>query len=155
MGECIPHERVGGCGGDRGSERLGTPSWRHAEVTNSERERTYQSTISSVIKNTKKNVIDVESRRIPRTRNPTPHISWYPRVFLGGFSRTEPVSGRNSNHGPGRKFELLANFGAGKSKLGVPGHIYPEIKGQWLNLHFFLKTANGEIYIFFDLSFSS
>ena len=40
--------------GDRGIERLGTPSWHHAEVTNSERERTYQSTISSVIENTKK-----------------------------------------------------------------------------------------------------
>ena len=26
--------------------------------------------------------------RIPLTRNPTPHSSWYPQVFLGGF--TEP-----------------------------------------------------------------
>ena len=38
------------------------------------------------------------------------------------------------------RFELPAKFGAGRSKLGVPGHVYPEIKGQWL---IFLKVTNG------------
>ena len=33
------------------------------------------------------------------------------------------------------------NLGVGRSKVGVPGHIYPDIKGQWLNLHFSFKTA--------------
>ena len=38
------------------------------------------------------------------------------------------------------------NLGSVSQKLGVPGHIYPEIKGQWLNwIFFFLKMANGEI----------
>ena len=31
------------------------------------------------------------------------------------------------------RFELTAKFGVGRSKLGVPEHIYPEIKGRWLN----------------------
>ena len=28
------------------------------------------------------------------------------------------------------------NFRVCRSKLAVPGHMYPEIKGTWLNLHF-------------------
>ena len=31
------------------------------------------------------------------------------------------------------RFKLAAKFGVGKSKLWVPGNIYPEIKGRWLN----------------------
>ena len=30
------------------------------------------------------------------------------------------------------RFELPVKFGVCRSKLGVPGHVYPEIKGQWL-----------------------
>ena len=38
------------------------------------------------------------------------------------------------------------------SKLGVPGHIYPKIKGQWLNLRVFFDFRGGEIYyVFVDL----
>ena len=48
--------------------------------------------------------------------------------------------------------ELPAKFGVRKSKLGGSGHIYPEIKGRWVNLNYFLKMANGEINFFFDLS---
>ena len=36
-------------------------------------------------------------------------------------------------------FELPAKFGVGNLKLGVPEHIYPEVKGQCL---FLLKMAN-------------
>ena len=52
--------------------------------------------------------------------------------------------------GPGTesRFELPAKFGVGRSKLGGSGHIYPEIKGRWLNYYFFLKMANGEIKFF-------
>ena len=39
-------------------------------------------------------------------------------------------------------------YGFGRSKLGVPGHIYPDIKGQWLNWSVFLKMAKGEIGFF-------
>ena len=41
---------------------------------------------------------------------------------------------------PRSRFELPAKIGFGRSKLGVPGHIYPEIKGQWLNWNFFFLT---------------
>ena len=29
-----------------------------------------------------------------RTRNPTPHISWYPQVFFGGFAEPKSISAR-------------------------------------------------------------
>ena len=45
-------------------------------------------------------------------------------------------------------------FRDGRSKHGVAGHVYPEIN-QELNSRFFLKTANGEIYLFFELSLGS
>ena len=37
-------------------------------------------------------------------------------------------------------------FGVGRPKLGVPSHISPEIKGQWLFLHIF-DFRGGEISI--------
>ena len=42
-------------------------------------------------------------------------------------------------------FELLAKFGVGKSKLGVPEHIYPEIKDRWLI--FFFDFRGGQIFL--------
>ena len=76
----------------------------------------------------------MESYRLPIRKTPEPFISPF---------RAEP--------GMDVKFELPAKSEVGKSKLGVLGHIYPEIKCQWLNLHFFCFRG-GEIYIFFDLS---
>ena len=43
----------------------------------------------------------------------------------------------------GAQIRTPGKFGVGRSKPGVLGHIYPEIKGQWLNW-IFLKLANGE-----------
>ena len=116
---------------------------------------------------------------IPHTRNLTPHISWYPRVFWGGFTEptrfpagtATPAGGeillgsvsRSENTrvyqemcywgfgyveseyeisllfhpGTELKFERTAKFGVGRSQLGVPGHIHPELKVQWLNWLFF------------------
>ena len=48
-------------------------------------------------------------------------------------------------------FELPAKFGVGKSKLGVPEPIYPEIKGRWLNF-FFLIFEVAKLIFFLDLS---
>ena len=49
------------------------------------------------------------------------------------------------------RFELPAKFGVGRSNLGVPGHVHPDIKGQWLKI--FFDFRGGEIGIFFvDLS---
>ena len=44
--------------------------------------------------------------RIPCTRNPTPHISWYTGI-CGLIYRAEPVSGRNSSPGLSRNTFLL------------------------------------------------
>ena len=44
------------------------------------------------------------------------------------------------------RFELLAKFGVGKSKLGVPGRIYPEIKSRWLIL-FLLSRWRNSIFL--------
>ena len=41
------------------------------------------------------------------------------------------------------RFELPAKFGVGRSKLGVRGHIYPEIKGRWL---FFLTFEVAKLF---------
>ena len=49
------------------------------------------------------------------------------------------------------QFRTPAELGFGRSKLGVPGHIHPEIKGQWLNLIFF-DFRGGEFGLFSDLS---
>ena len=46
------------------------------------------------------------------------------------------------------RFELPAKFGVGKSKLGVPEHIYPEIKDRWLNF-FFLIFEVAKLKFFF------
>ena len=40
------------------------------------------------------------------------------------------------------RFELPAKYGFGKSKLRVPGDIYPEIKGRWLNYDLFFDLSN-------------
>ena len=46
--------------------------------------------------------------------------------------------------GPGTepRFKLPAKFGLSRSKLGVPGHIFLEIKGQRLNF----LLANGDFF---------
>ena len=50
------------------------------------------------------------------------------------------------------RFELPAKFGVGWSKLGVSGHMYPEIKSQWLNYYYF-NFPGGEIKnLFLDMS---
>ena len=46
------------------------------------------------------------------------------------------------------RFELPAKFGVGRSKLGVPGHIYPEIKRSMVKFTFFL-TSEVEKFTFF------
>ena len=40
--------------------------------------------------------------------------------------------------------ELPAKFGVCRSKLGVPGHIHPEIKVRWL----FFFDCRGGVFIF-------
>ena len=42
------------------------------------------------------------------------------------------------------RFELPAKFGVDRAKLGVPLHIYPEIKRSMVKLICFLRMANGE-----------
>ena len=54
--------------------------------------------------------------------------------------------------GPGTRngvhIRTPAKFGVGRSKLGVPGHIYPEIKGQWLNWIFVLTFEVAKLDFF-------
>ena len=45
-------------------------------------------------------------------------------------------------------FELRAIFGFGSSKLGNPGHVHPERKGQWLIWNFFFDFRGGGIWFF-------
>ena len=45
------------------------------------------------------------------------------------------------------RFELPAKFGVGKSKLGVPEYIYPEIKGRWFNYIFFTFEVAKLIFL--------
>ena len=60
-------------------------------------------------------------KQTSRTRNPTPLISWCPRMFSGRFTEPNRFSGRNSSPGPGRN---TARFGKNDPKYPwVPRYV--------------------------------
>ena len=64
-------------------------------------------------------------------------------------TRASYLSAPGPEPGTEFRFELSAKFGVGRSKLGVPGHIHPEIKGQWLNWIFFFENGEWRNWNFF------
>ena len=61
----------------------------------------------------------------PRNGELSSSVPETPEPFNSPFRARNPERSSDSNS--------PQKFGVGRSKLGVPGQIYPEIKGQWLN----------------------
>ena len=73
---------------------------------------------------------------------------WRVGIGIGAYLGNSTHNNINSPN----KQALYIKFGVGRSKLGVPGHIHPEIKGQWLNWIFFLTFEVAKLDFFFVLS---